>query len=97
MDLNGHVSVAPGTREDNRGEWLVTCCCRQGAEPNAHTLHFQVHDGEAARRHQLLQLLSQLRGHGQSDEGPHGGTPGSPHRPSCAQPQTQETPRGEVP
>lgn len=65
------VTVAPTSEGSPRGP-AVTCCCHQRAEANAHTLHFQIHDSEAACRHQLFELLSQLQGQGWSEEVPTG-------------------------
>lgn len=50
--------------DGGRSPETVTCGCHQRAEPDAHALHFQVHDREAARGHQLFELLSQLQGQG---------------------------------
>lgn len=49
---------------------LVTCRGSQGAEPHARALHLQIHDREATRGHQLLQLFSQLQGKGQNEHTP---------------------------
>lgn len=70
-DFHGHVTVTSRTREGNP-QRPVTCCCHQRAEPDAHALHFQIHDREAALGHQLFELLSQLQGQGHNEEVPPG-------------------------